>query len=93
MEKLGFSKVELTEKQSTLVQKLCEIDQLGENKLIQKIIQSVDYGFSDSAKTLCWNEADKFRSQPEIIEILKTYLFDENEDKPWRDRLKNKFKK
>jgi hypothetical protein len=51
--------------------------------LSKKIIHCIEYGLLDSAKTLCWKEADKFRGDPEVIEILKTYLFDENEKKPW----------
>lgn len=86
MEKLGFQKVELTENQSTLIEKLRAFE--ADNSLVKKIIRSVEYGFSDSAKTLCWNEADKFRGQPEVIEILRKYLFDENEDKPWTSRRK-----
>jgi len=82
-EQLGLKKVELPEKQSILVQKLREADQTGKNKLIHKIIECVEYGFLEDAKRLCWTESDKFRSQPEVIKILKTYLFDENEDAPW----------
>ncbi|OGH77489.1 MAG: hypothetical protein A2469_02480 [Candidatus Magasanikbacteria bacterium RIFOXYC2_FULL_40_16] len=86
MEKLGFKKAELSEKQSILIEKLREFEK---HPLVKKIIEGVEYGFVKDAKLLCFTESDKFRSMPEVIEILKTYLFDEGEDRPW-DRFKRK---
>lgn len=85
---LGIPKMELSEKQKQLVEKLRDLDKGGKDPLIQKIIKSVELGYADAAKTLCRNEADKFRSQPEVIEVLKTYLFDESEQMPWISRKK-----
>jgi len=79
----GLPKKEITENQKTLVSRLRELDPGSSDRLIQKIIKSVEMGYADSAKTLCWNEGDKFRNQPEVIKALKTYLFDREENNPW----------
>ena len=81
-EALGFPKVELTERQQTLVDKLREANTTNV-KLINDMIQGIEHGFINDAKKICFNQADKFRSLPGVIEILVEYLFDENEQKPW----------
>lgn len=79
-EAMGIEKVELSKAHAELV---AELEQYKDNPLVAKIIQSILYGFSKSAKTLCTNEADKFRSMPHVIDLLKTHLFEEGEYVPW----------
>ena len=90
MEMLGLRKVELTKKQSNLIDELNEFSDEPCFPLITKIIQCVEYGLSEDAKKLCFTEADKFRMHPDVIAVIKNYLFEEDEDKPWGSWRKKK---
>lgn len=87
LEKLGFPKVELSQQHTQLIDKLRLHEK--SNSLVSKITKCVEHGFINEAKTLCFNEADKFRRTPEIIDILLEYLFDENEEVPWPSHKKS----
>jgi hypothetical protein len=86
---LGMKKVELTGNRKFLVDWLNDfLKKEGELRFIRQIIKSVEYGQDDTARLICWNEADKFRNLAGTIDVLTKYLFDDNEDRPWHSRVK-----
>lgn len=41
------------------------------SRLVEKVIKGLREGFIDSIKILYWAEMDKFRSRPDIMEIIE----------------------
>jgi len=63
-----------------------KLEQMNKEKNLQHleyIITSLRNGNIKEAKADCFNQSDKFDSIPEIKEIIKKELFEENEKHPW----------
>lgn len=66
----------LDPKYKPLLDSLTEIQTKDPSPLLKGMIRSLELGFPQAVKNTARGQLDKLRSQPEVLNALKLYLFD-----------------
>jgi len=86
LELFGMKKVELSANHQSLVDGLKAYNNDKNYRIINDIIQGIEFGMVDQTKLLCHTQLDKLRGLPEVVELLKQHLFVNDPDNPFRTR-------